>query len=75
MTRAEDWPPSRFFEPIKSGPLRGEKLDEKKLAEMLDEYYSLRGWDPKTGLPTKAKLEELELKEVQQELMRLGKLK
>lgn len=45
------------------------------MAKMLDEYYNLRGWDPETSLPTRTKLEELELKEVQQELAKLGKLK
>ena len=28
---------------------------------MLDEYYAARGWDLKTGTPTRAKLEELGL--------------
>jgi aldehyde:ferredoxin oxidoreductase len=36
-------------------------LDEEKFEKMLDEYYELRGWDVKTGLPTRAKLEELGL--------------
>lgn len=30
---------------------------------MLDEYYQARGWDAKTGIPTKEKLLELELEE------------
>jgi aldehyde:ferredoxin oxidoreductase len=30
---------------------------------MLDEYYKARGWDAKTGIPTKEKLLELELEE------------
>jgi aldehyde:ferredoxin oxidoreductase len=32
-------------------------------AEMLDEYYRLRGWDLKTGWPTQDKLAELSLGE------------
>jgi aldehyde:ferredoxin oxidoreductase len=55
MTRDNDYPPKRFFEPIKSGPSKGECLDEKKFNRMLDNYYRLRGWDPKTGLPKKLK--------------------
>jgi len=39
------------------GPSKGYVV---KLNEMLDEYYNLRGWID--GRPTKAKLEELELK-------------
>lgn len=32
--------------------------------EVMDEYYTLRGWDLTTGIPTRAKLEELDLEDV-----------
>lgn len=35
----------------------------KDFEGMLDEYYTARGWDTKTGIPTKEKLLELELEE------------
>jgi aldehyde:ferredoxin oxidoreductase len=35
---------------------------------LLDEYYEIRGWDKKTGLPTREKLFELGLTEVANEL-------
>jgi aldehyde:ferredoxin oxidoreductase len=35
----------------------------KDFEGMLDEYYAARGWDTKTGIPTKEKLLELELEE------------
>jgi len=35
----------------------------KDFEGILDEYYKARGWDAKTGIPTKEKLLELELKE------------
>jgi hypothetical protein len=35
---------------------------------MLDGYYSVSGFDAKTGWPTRAKLEELDLKDVADEL-------
>ena len=35
----------------------------KDFEGMLDEYYKTRGWDAKTGIPTKEKLLELELEE------------
>ena len=35
---------------------------------MLDEYYEESGFDKKTGWPTKAKLEELELQDVASDL-------
>ncbi len=74
MTRKDDAPPERFFEPIKSGPGKGDRLDRKKLAKTMDEYYQLRGWDVETGLPKKAKLVQLGLKEVADDLAKLGKL-
>lgn len=74
MIRKDDTPPERFFTPIRSGPSKGERLEKKKLAKAIDEYYGLRGWDVNTGLPTRAKLEELGLKEVVEELGKLGKL-
>lgn len=74
MARKDDMPPERFFEPIKSGPGRGERLEKEKLAGALDEYYGLRGWNVNTGLPTRTKLEELGLEEVAEELGKLRKL-
>jgi len=76
MTRKDDRPPDRFFnEPIKSGPGKGERLEKDKFEKVLDEYYELRGWDKETGLPTRSKLEEVDLKEVADELEKHGKLR
>jgi aldehyde:ferredoxin oxidoreductase len=36
-------------------------LDRAKFEKMKDEYYTLRGWDLKTGAPTGEKLAELRL--------------
>jgi aldehyde:ferredoxin oxidoreductase len=36
-------------------------LDRGKFEGMKDEYYLLRGWDPKTGAPTRKKMTELGL--------------
>ena len=38
-------------------------IDRKIAYEVLDEYYDERGWNVKTGTPTKKKLEELDLAE------------
>jgi len=40
------------------GPGRGQVVD---LKSMLNEYYKLRAWDLKTGIPKKEKLRELGL--------------
>jgi len=58
FTREDDLlPPRLLTEPVTSGPSKG-KVTE--LEVMLDEYYSVRGWD-EYGVPTEEKLEELGL--------------
>jgi aldehyde:ferredoxin oxidoreductase len=74
MTRKDDVLPKRLMEPLPDGPLAGKPLTEEMLDSTLDNYYELRGWDRKTGIPTKAKLETIGLKFVAEELERLGKL-
>lgn len=49
-------------------------IPRDKFNAIMDEYYQTRGWDVATGIPTRAKLEELDLKEVADELQTLGKL-
>lgn len=61
-------------EPLPSGPHKGAFIDPLEFRKMYDEYYTLRGWDVSTGLPTKQKLDELDLKDVATELKRLNKL-
>lgn len=58
--RMDDYPPERLMkEPVKTGPLKGERLDREKWGKMLDEYYELHKWDKKTGKIPKERLEEL----------------
>ncbi len=58
MDPAEDTLPKRFLEePMPEGPKKGSVVP---LAEMLKEYYAIRGWDEK-GYPTQEKLAELGL--------------
>jgi len=44
-------------------PLREERyaLDRGAFGPVMDEYYALQGWDPKTGWPTRERLEGLGL--------------
>lgn len=50
--RADDTLPPRFMtEAIPSGPSKGMYTSREELDTMLNEYYSLRGWDPITGIP------------------------
>jgi aldehyde:ferredoxin oxidoreductase len=48
-------------DPLPEGPAEGMVIDKDTLEMMKDAYYELRGWDKKTGIPTPAKLRELEL--------------
>jgi len=69
--REHDTIPRRMLEePVPDkyyGPLTQEELNL-----MLDEYYASRGWDRKTGVPTRKKLEELRLKKVADEFDKIG---
>jgi aldehyde:ferredoxin oxidoreductase len=65
--RKDDTLPKRFLtEPVKGGPADGRRITD--LDSMLDEYYEESGFDKKTGWPTRAKLEELGLQDVADEL-------
>jgi aldehyde:ferredoxin oxidoreductase len=48
--------------------------DRKSFEEIKDRYYALRGWDPSTGVPTRATLESFGLKDVADTLEREGVL-
>ena len=48
--------------------------DRAKFLKLMDKYYELRGWDGKTGWPTRAKMEELGLKEPADGLESIGRL-
>lgn len=51
--------PRRFYEE----ELNGQVLDEGKIQKVLEIYYQLRGWDPKTGRPERATLKRLQLEQ------------
>jgi aldehyde:ferredoxin oxidoreductase len=58
LTKDLDTLPERFLkEPLQEGPGKGRVAD---LAQMLDEYYFVRGWNPQ-GVPIEKKLKELML--------------
>ncbi|NIN53745.1 MAG: aldehyde ferredoxin oxidoreductase [Nitrososphaeria archaeon] len=74
FTRKDDSLPDRFFEPIPSGPMKGLRLEREKWEEALNEYYREHRWDIETGLQTKECLENLDLKELVDDLEKIGKL-
>jgi aldehyde:ferredoxin oxidoreductase len=46
---------------------KGAKLERKDFEKMKDEFYTLRGWDVSSGIPTKEKLKELDLDDIASE--------
>lgn len=65
--RKDDTMPERFLtEPMRGGPMDGNQVES--FDAMLDEYYTESGFDLKTGWPTRAKLGELGLKDVADEI-------
>ncbi len=77
LTRKDDnfSVPEKFSrEPIKEGPYKGSVVSVVELDMMLDDYYKGRGWDVKTGLQTRKKLEQLGMQEVADVLAKEGAL-
>jgi len=61
FTRADDTLPARFMEPMGNGPLAGKTLPPEEFEQGLTQLYTLKGWDPRTGQPTRERLEALSL--------------
>jgi aldehyde:ferredoxin oxidoreductase len=61
IDRKNDVVPEKLFKPLKGGASDGWKLDRDEVESALDKYFDFCGWDIKTGVPTRAKLEELDL--------------
>jgi aldehyde:ferredoxin oxidoreductase len=63
--REEDKLPWRMMnDPVPDGPTKGMVMDQKKLDGLLDEYYTLHGWDLPTAVPLRSTLEALGLLEL-----------
>jgi len=59
FTAADDKLPNRFFQPKRNGVLSTKFYDPEQLGKAKSYYYTLMGWDAKTGVPTPEKLQEL----------------
>jgi aldehyde:ferredoxin oxidoreductase len=51
----------RSYGPTTSGALEEGGIDMEELREAMHTYYAMAGWDPETGVPTEAKLHELDV--------------
>jgi len=69
ITRERDTLPKRLYDdPLEDGPNAGATVDREAVAAGLEMYYELAGWDPETGNPPRATLEEVGLSWVADEL-------
>jgi len=81
FNRKDDRLPERYMtEPLKDGEkevwledfYRTKRLTKDEFDKMLDDYYDERGWDVEKGIPTRQKLDELDLKDVAIDLEKNG---
>lgn len=60
FTKEDDWLPPRFFHPKTNGALSSTVVDPEKLEKARTTYYHMVGWNEQ-GVPTRTKLEELDI--------------
>ncbi len=68
FTRADDRLPARLNTPFKTRSLNERPVDPEVLDEHLSIFYDMMGWDPETGIPTRAKLAALDIEWVAEHL-------
>jgi aldehyde:ferredoxin oxidoreductase len=61
FTAQDDVAHWRFSTPFESGPIQGVEVPKQEIEQAIQLYYEMRGWDPESGAPTAAKLHELGL--------------
>ncbi len=59
FTAADDNLPRRFFSPTPRGALKDTAIDPQAMSNAIHNFYESMGWDRETGVPTRAKLEDL----------------
>ncbi|MDP2730051.1 MAG: aldehyde ferredoxin oxidoreductase family protein [Dehalococcoidales bacterium] len=59
FTAADDKLPERFHQPKRNGVLSTRFYDPQELEKARSYYYTLMGWDARTGIPTPEKLADL----------------
>jgi aldehyde:ferredoxin oxidoreductase len=61
LTAEDDVLCARSYSPTTSGALEEGGIDPDALREAMHTYYAIAGWDRETGVPTEAKLQELDV--------------
>jgi aldehyde:ferredoxin oxidoreductase len=66
-------PEKEFSKPVSRGSMKGKYgVSREQLEQMKDEYYTLRGWDLKTGVPLHQTLVDCGLDDIADDLAELG---
>ncbi len=61
FSRKEDTLPDRLFMPLENGVLQGVAISKLDFERTMTELYTLKGWNPETGAPTRERLLKLDL--------------
>ena len=61
FTAKEDRMPPRFTTPFQSGPLASSQVNEDYLESMKQNHYHIMAWYVDTGIPTRARLEDMQI--------------
>jgi aldehyde:ferredoxin oxidoreductase len=61
FSRQDDTLPERLFNGLENGPLQGNSIPREEFEQSLTTLYTLKGWDPETGVPTAERLAALSL--------------
>jgi aldehyde:ferredoxin oxidoreductase len=68
--KVHDDNPPRYYEPLPSGPYKGQAVDKNKVGKERKRYYKAVGWD-ENGIPTAKALRNLGLDDVDEVLEKL----
>ena len=68
----DKWPLRFYQQPMPDGPNKGALLSEERINALLEQYYEVRSWHKETGVPSRAKLIELDLDYVADDLTNRG---
>lgn len=68
----DDENPPRFYEPLPSGPFKGQVTDKERVDIRTQAYYDTLGWDERS-IPTKETLEKLDIADVEPLMVKLRK--
>ncbi|TFH62171.1 MAG: aldehyde:ferredoxin oxidoreductase, partial [Gemmatimonadales bacterium] len=72
IRRHDDMLPERLVkEPLPDGPAEGMVIDMETLEMLKDAYYTFRGWNLHDGIPSLAKLKELSLDDLIEDVKKM----